>query len=171
MWKSILAGTTALMIAGSSLVYAQEQPAGPDGARRWQPTAADVSAFADARIAGLKAGLKLTPDQEKDWPAVESAIRDLSKQRADRLAARASAPRTADPIERMSLRADAMTQIAAGLKKLADAARPLYQKLDEGQKHRFLVLVHSGGHEFGHGGWHHNGSRGTERGEGGPGRQ
>jgi zinc resistance-associated protein len=92
-------------------------------------------------------------NQEKDWPAVESAIRDLSKQRADRLAARASAPRAADPIERMSHRADAMTQTAAGLKKLADAARPLYQKLDEGQKHRFMVLVHFGGE------WHHSGSR------------
>ena len=65
MWKSILAGTTALMIAGSSLVYAQEQPAGPDGARRWQPTAADVSAFTDARIARLKAGLKLTPVRKR----------------------------------------------------------------------------------------------------------
>src|SRR5271166_7151881 len=143
MWKSVLAGTTVLMIAGSSLVYAQEQPGGRDGARRWRPTAEDVSAFTDARIAALKAGLKLTPDQEKEWPAVENAIDDLSKQRADRLAARASAPRATDPIERMSLRADAMTQIAAGLKKLADAARPLYQMLDEGQKHRFMVLVHS----------------------------
>ena len=170
MWKSILAGTTAPMIAGSSLTYAQEQAGAPDGARRWRPTAEDVSAFTDARIAGLKAGLKLTPDQEKDWPAVESAIRDLSKQRADRLAARASAPRAADPIERMSLRADAMTQTAAGLKKLADAARPLYQKLDEGQKHRFMVLVHRGGDQFG-GEWHHRASRGTERGEGGPGPQ
>ena len=170
MWKSVLAGTTALMIAGSSLVYAQEQPGAPDGARRWRPTAEDVSAFTDARIAGLKAGLKLTPDQEKVWPAVESAIRDLSKQRADRLAARASAPRATDPIERMSLHADAMTQIAAGLKKLADAARPLYQKLDEGQKHRFVVLVHRGGGLFG-GDWHHGGPRGAERREGGPGPQ
>jgi len=52
MWKSIPAGTTALMIAGSSLLYAQEQPGAPDGARRWRPTAEDVTAFTDARFAG-----------------------------------------------------------------------------------------------------------------------
>ena len=49
----------------------------------------DVAAFTDARIAGLKAGLKLTAEQEKNWPAVETAIRDLAKQRADRMKERA----------------------------------------------------------------------------------
>src|SRR5439155_23574335 len=39
----------------------------------WRPSAEDVAAFTDARIAGLKAGLKLTPEQEKNWPAVEAA--------------------------------------------------------------------------------------------------
>ena len=58
MWKSVLAGTTALAIAGGSLVYAQQGPAGPraDGPR-WRPTAEDVSAFGEARIAAMKAGL------------------------------------------------------------------------------------------------------------------
>ena len=37
----------------------------------WQPSAEDISAFMDARIAALKAGLRLTPDQEKNWPAFE----------------------------------------------------------------------------------------------------
>jgi hypothetical protein len=40
---------------------------------------ADRAAFLDARIAALHAGLTLTADQEKLWPAVESAIRDTSK--------------------------------------------------------------------------------------------
>ena len=47
-------------------------------------------AFTDARVAGLKAGLKLTAEQEKNWPAVETAIRDLAKERADRMADRAA---------------------------------------------------------------------------------
>ena len=35
-----------------------------------------------------------------------------------------------------------MTQRGASLKKLADAVAPLYKSLDEGQKHRFVMLAH-----------------------------
>ena len=38
----------------------------------------------DARIAALKTGLKLTPDQEKLWPSVETALRDMAKDGAAR---------------------------------------------------------------------------------------
>ncbi len=170
MLKTVLAGTAALAIAGSSLVYAQQGPAGPDGAHRWRPTAQDITAFGDARIAAIHAGLQLTPAQEKNWPPVESALRDLMKQRSDRFAARASADRPKDPIERLRLRADVMTQRGAGLKKLADAAAPLYQSLDDGQKHRFTMLAKLGGRdgrERGgreHGGWQQHGPRGPQDG-------
>lgn len=166
MWKSVLAGTTALAIAGTSLVYAQQGPAGPDRAQRWKPSAADISAFGDARIAAVHAGLKLTAEQEKNWSAVESALRDLAKQRSERYAARASANRPADAIERMALRAEVMTQRGAALKKLADAAVPLYKSLDEGQKNRFTMLARLGGRDGaergsrghgGMGGWQHRG--------------
>src|ERR1700681_3677667 len=104
MWKSVLAGTAALAIAGTSLVYAQQGPGGPDRAQGYRPSAADISAFGDARIAAIRAGLKLTAEQEKNWPAVESALRDLAKQRSELFAARASADRPKDPIERLNLR-------------------------------------------------------------------
>ncbi len=174
MWKTVLAGTTALAIAGTSLVYAQQGPGGPDRAQGWRPSAEDISAFGDARIAAVHAGLKLNAEQEKNWPAVESALRDLAKQRSEHFAARASANRPADAVERLSLRADVMTQQGAALKKLADAAGPLYKSLDEGQKHRFAMLADLGGHQFGGGhghhghggmgGWMHRGSRGSEGG-------
>ena len=164
MWKTVLAGTAALAIAGTSLVYAQQGPGGPDRAQRWKMSAADVTAFGDARIAAVHAGLKLTAEQEKNWPAVESALRDLAKQRSERFNARASADKPKEPkdmIERLNLRADAMTQRGAGLKKLADAAAPLYKSLDEGQKHRFVMLARLGRRD---GGEHslrgHRGGRG-----------
>src|SRR5271170_2362581 len=47
----------------------------------------DRAAFLDARIAALKAGLELSADQEKNWPPLESAMRDLAKERAARFAA------------------------------------------------------------------------------------
>jgi hypothetical protein len=136
-------------------------------------SAEDISAFADARIAAVHAGLKLNAEQEKNWPAVESALRDLAKQRSERFAARASADRPKDPVEQLNLRADAMTQRGAALKKLADAAAPLYKSLDEGQKNRFVMLAHFGGHNFdGEGGRHgHRGMGGwMHRGQDGPGR-
>jgi hypothetical protein len=177
LMKTILAGTTALAIAGTGLAYAQKGPGPREDGPRWRPTAADMAAFGDARIAAVHAGLKLTPEQEKNWPAVEAALRDMAKLRADRFAARASADKPLppkDPLERLSLRADFMTQQGAALKKLADAAGPLYKSLDDGQKHRLMVLARLGGPE--NGGWRgchrgphgHHGPRGAGPGMMGP---
>src|ERR1039457_7478801 len=110
MWKTVLAGSTALAIAGATLAYAQQGPSGRDIAPHWQPSAEDISAFGDARIAALHAGLKLTAEQEKNWPAMESALRDLAKQRSERFAARASADLPTDPVERLGVRADKIMQ-------------------------------------------------------------
>ena len=181
MWKTLAAGTTALAIAGASLAYAQKGPdASTEQLRRWQPNAEDMAAFSDARIAAVHAGLKLSAEQEKNWPAVEAALRDLAKQRSDRFAARASADKPKDPVERLALRADMMTQTGAALKKLADATGPLYKSLDEGQKHRLTILARLEGRHFGgegprgHRGWmmHRGGpdrGPGLDRGPGGPG--
>ena len=166
MLKTILAGTTVLAIAGASLAYGQQGAGGLNNVQRWRPNAADISAFGDARIAAIHAGLKLTPEQEKNWPPVEAALRDLAKQRSERFAARASANRPTDPIERLSLRAKTMQERGAALEKLATAAGPLYKSLDDGQKHRLTVLARfergEGDHWRGHHGWHggHEGFRG-----------
>ena len=107
-------------------------------------------------MAALRAGLKLTPVQEKNWPAFEQAYRDVAKLRAERMkarmderASRANGQQQTDkinPIERLQTRADAMTARGAALKHLADAAGPLYQTLDDGQKHRFVILSKLGHH-------------------------
>ncbi|WP_457091565.1 hypothetical protein [Microvirga sp. P5_D2] len=43
----------------------------------------DLSAFVDAHIAALRAGLKLTAEQEKLWPPVEDAMRNHDGLRDD----------------------------------------------------------------------------------------
>jgi hypothetical protein len=83
MWKTLIAGTTILTIAGSTLASAQ-QPAPAERPHHSQLTADDIAAFTDARIAALKTALRLTPDQEKNWPAVEQALREISKERVAR---------------------------------------------------------------------------------------
>ena len=59
MWKALVAGTTILTIAGSTLASAQ-QPSPPERSHRVQLTADDIAAFTDAHIAALKVALKLT---------------------------------------------------------------------------------------------------------------
>jgi hypothetical protein len=166
MWKTVLAGSTVLAIAGATLAYAQQGPGDRSFAPHWRPSAQDIAAFGDARIAALHAGLQLNAEQEKNWPALESALRDRAKQRAAWFTAHASADRPKDPVERLAVRADALAQRAAVLKKVADAAGPLYKSLDDAQKQRFVVLARlGGGHEGGRGmnghhGFMHRGGEG-----------
>jgi zinc resistance-associated protein len=99
--------------------------------------------------------MQLTPDQETRWPPVEQAIRDMAQARQDRMAAWRVEGKGADAIARLRRRADAMTAKASDIRKLADAAEPLYQSLSEDQKSRLRFLVKMAmGH---HGGWRHHG--------------
>jgi LTXXQ motif family protein len=172
MKKILLAGVAALAIAGSTVAYAQHRPWFHEHMRM---SPEDRAAFTDARIAAVKAGLKLTPDQEKLWPPVEAAVRDFAKLRIDRANARMNADRDSqdsqnptDPVTRLRERADTMAASAAAMKKIADAADPLYKTLDDGQKRRLAILTRMGG-RFG-GGWRHHGfERGMDRDRGGPG--
>jgi LTXXQ motif family protein len=178
MKKMVLAGVAALVIAGSTVVYAQHRQWSHEHARM---NPEDRAAFADARIAAVHAGLKLTPDQEKLWPPVEAAVRDFAKLRIDRANARMNAQpgdrqdaqnqdsRTrdfqnpGDPVARLRERADNMAASAAAMKKIADAADPLYKTLDDGQKRRLAMLTHME-HRFGGEGWRHRGDdRGFDR--------
>ena len=176
MNKAFIAGAAALVIAGSTAVYAQHRPWFQEHVLRF--SAQDRAAFADARIAAVKAGLQLTPDQEKLWPPVEAAVRDFAKLRIDRANARtnatkddgADAQKPDDPVARLRDRADAMAASAAAMKRIADAADPLYKSLDDGQKRRLAILTHHMG-RFGGEGWRHRGfERDGDRDHGGPGR-
>jgi len=148
MLKPVVAGIGLLALAGSSFVYAQQGFGGHggygDGGSRQHRhlSAADVSAFADARIAALKAGLELTPDQVKNWPPFEQAVRDMVQLRIQRIQARQSGDQQpTSPFDRMERRADNMSMASAALKKVADAGAPLYQSLDDTQKARFMQLA------------------------------
>jgi hypothetical protein len=52
-----------------------------------QHWAVDREALLDAKLGGLKAGLRLTPDQEKLWPPFESAVRDAAQMRMEHMQA------------------------------------------------------------------------------------
>jgi hypothetical protein len=143
MLRSLGIGLTTLLIAGSSLAYAQQAGApAQQGQERLSP--ADRKALTDVRIGVVKAALQLKPDQEKYWPAVEDAIRGratMREQRATSFQARYEKGGEVQPIDLMRARADALTQKADAVRKLADAWQPLYASLDEDQKRRMRFLV------------------------------
>jgi hypothetical protein len=152
MWKPVVVAAAALAVAGSSIVYAQQHFGGPDrdgGSRfehRHRLSPEDRAAFVDARIAALKAGLALTPDQAKNWPDFEKALRDMAQVRAERMAARQAAEQNPDqappaPFDRLAQRADNMAKASAALKRIAETGKPLYTSLDDAQKARFQKLA------------------------------
>src|SRR3954463_9238302 len=118
MKKFAIAGIAALAIAASTAVYAQHRPWFHQHMRM---SPEDRAALTDARIAAVKTGLKLTPDQEKLWPPVEAAVRDFAKLRIDRANARmdaakddtGDAQKPDDPVARLRERADNMATTAA----------------------------------------------------------
>lgn len=185
---------TAAPPAGPGPSAGQERPDRPGRFGRMM-SPEDRAAYADARIAGLKALLRLTPEQERHWPAFEAALREAATLRGQRAAERQQRFREMrenreaarpDPVQRLRAAADRMAQNAAMARKIADAAGPLYSSLDEAQKRRAERMLMRAGFEGGHpgmmrgwrermgermGGWghHHDGGRRGPGGPGGPG--
>jgi len=150
MKKIILVGTTALLLAASSIASAQTpSPATPPE----RLSAADRNNLTDMRIDLVKAALQLTPDQEKLWPPVETAIRAKAEDRKARIAkiqetvgrradeSRVEIMRNRDPIAFLQRRSEALAQRSADLDKLAEAWQPLYKTLSPEQRQRMAALA------------------------------
>jgi LTXXQ motif family protein len=147
MFRIVAAGVTALFLTASPLAYAQTPSGGAP------LSAADWGKLTDLRVDIVKAALKLTPEQEKYWPAIEDAIRTNAKDRQARIANAAARVaelrergpievlRERNPVDFLQRRADALAQRSADLKKLADAWQPLYQTLSPDQKRRMAFLT------------------------------
>jgi hypothetical protein len=148
----IVAGTTALFLIASPTANAQSaqtsSPASPE-----RLNAADRNNLTDMRIDLVKAALQLTPDQEKLWPPVETAIRARAEDRKARVAKiqetvgrrvdenRVEALRNRDPIAFLQRRSEALAQRSADLDKLAEAWQPLYKTLSPEQRQRMAALA------------------------------
>jgi hypothetical protein len=110
---------------------------------RW---AAGQETLLDAKITGFKAGLELTPDQERLWVPFETAVRDADKMRIDQMKmdrmqkmrsamqqqqgkhemkGMSSPDEAVSPVERLQAMAQRMSERGAAMMKVADAAKPL----------------------------------------------
>ena len=135
---------------------------GVSGCRR-RLKAASVTPNSVRSDAALKAGLKLTPDQEKLWPPFEAAVRDAAQLRMDQMKdrmERMSGMRDMDmtqpaqgvgtkdmgaggatsPVDRLEALAKRMSQRGAAMLNVAEAAKPFYANLDDTQKRLFGLL-------------------------------
>jgi hypothetical protein len=149
--KTIAAVLAALFVTASPLALAQTQNRLAGAAERLNQ--ADVKVLTDLRITLIKSALQLTPDQEKLWPPVEDAIRARAQDREERLVSTVGEAeerngrntidtlRNRNPIDFMHRRADALSQRAEDLNKLADAWQPLYRTLTPEQKRRIGALA------------------------------
>jgi zinc resistance-associated protein len=160
--KTRLSAALALLaLAGSGLAIAAandpQSPAPSKIEKSFEFTPADRAAFFDARIAALRAGLKLTPEQEKLWPPVEAAVRASFKgamERHDKMRHESE-----NIIDRLRERGESAVAHGQSMQAVAAAAAPLYATLTEEQKHRLPVLMHGIGH-----GSHHFAMSGGGRG-------
>ena len=175
MKKRILSGFAAMGVAAAIIVPLAYGAQGRETrAERSASTISQSADRAEARIAILKADLRLSSDQAQHWASLKSALRDIVAKRAKSSAAsndlqtgRASsnapvAPDTSitedekeqgtrlerdarkarlDDIDEMRREADAYTVQAADLRQIADAAQPLYDTLDDRQRHRLVQFV------------------------------
>jgi hypothetical protein len=173
---SLIASSACLVLAAS----AGAQTAAPAAPSASQPPTAtqrwvdDRAAMLDARLGGLKAGLRLTPDQEKLWGPFETAVRDFVQTRMNRMHGMMehdendeSGPDNAgpppSPLDRLDRMATRLSDAGAALKKIAGAGQPLYASLDDQQKRIFgflsreMMKMGRGSHEMGPPGDHHGG--------------
>jgi hypothetical protein len=140
-------------------------PGGPGGEgrgwRREPPSPEIIQRRLDGRLAGAKAALRLTPQQEALWAPVEKVVRENASERMafrDQMRAerqqRSGPPDVMQMLDRMSER---MSTRATDVKQLAEALRPLYATLSDEQKQvlryelRHAMMGGMGGGHRGHG--------------------
>jgi hypothetical protein len=126
---------------GKSAKAAKGKASQPAQTAEPQLTAEQIVANSDAYIDRIKTELQLTPEQEKNWTAFNSAMHYLGHNGADRLnlrIARAQRDPPDDIIEQMRNEAQFLNDRAVDQRNVADAAEPLFASLDARQKAMFI---------------------------------
>ncbi|WP_395665851.1 Spy/CpxP family protein refolding chaperone [Methylocella sp.] len=144
MNRILMAALMGALIIAAPAARAQTTP--PAGAPPEPPavelySAADAQAVLDARILALKTVITLSPEQQKLWPPVEAAIREVAKLSAARRAERAKAPPPANFVEILERIADAEAVRAKDIKTVTEALKPLVATLTPEQQRRIPAFL------------------------------
>lgn len=79
----LLMTAMAVAVTAALPLSARERDRDRDDVIRITPN--QIVDMADARIAQLKADLRLTPDQDRNWSSFQNALHDMAQRRADRM--------------------------------------------------------------------------------------
>jgi LTXXQ motif family protein len=145
-------GSTKTASKGAKGEKPGKQPAVMTQPGQPELTAEQIVANSDKNIERIKTELELTPEQEKNWFAFNSAMHYLGHNGADRLnlrIARAKRDPPDDIIEQMRNEAQFLDDRAVDQRNVADAAEPLYASLNDKQKQIFIDEMVRLSHERG----------------------
>ncbi len=168
--KTIATLALAALLAGSGTYAMAQQTPAPDapaasqdqGRQDHRPRLSqdDFNRLIDARIASIKAGLKLTPDQERLWAPAETAIRTAASERFAHVEQRPDRDqrRSMDFMQRLEQRSTMMTQRGQRFTAVTTALRPLWDSFSEDQKRIAPRLMREALNEDGPR-WHERGGR------------
>jgi hypothetical protein len=137
MWKAALAGAMALAVTGTSFAFAGNITDGSAGHYSLQSRA---DAGLDIKLARAKAALQLTPEQQRHWPRVESALREIVAKQG-----RVQEASAGGIVSRTYARASDFVLNTSAMKRLESAARPLLDSLSESQKRVAVRMAHAMG--------------------------
>jgi zinc resistance-associated protein len=141
----LLAATAALLVF--TVIGLPATAETTETAAQAKQASEDHATLVEAKIAALKTGLKLTTEQEKNWESLEKVLREVAAARSARRAeARQQASDMLDKdevIAGMKLGARLLKARSEDLEKVSEAAAPLFASMDEAQKHRFALLLHT----------------------------
>lgn len=158
MKKFILIGLASAVLTGlplinGSIAQTGDKTPAAQSEQNTGPADNQIANEVDARIAQLKAHLNLSVDQEKNWPGFQSALHDDGVEQFKNAIESGNRPSRRDrerqgqdhpnDIAVMRTMADSLTARGASLKKLADAADPLYGSLDDRQKSELFQFLRS----------------------------
>ena len=186
--RSALAALAVVIAVPATIAIAKSVEHG-----RWHNMSPETRTRLDeGRLAMAKTALRLTADQEKLWAPLETQVRDVFKDRAEKYAERqkmreerkadGADDKRADLSERFDKMSQNMSERAERMKAFAAAFKPFYASLSDAQKDVLKPLVrdlapgfggrgHKGGRWAHGGGWgkdgggHHGWRGGHHRGE------
>lgn len=144
--KTVATIALAALLAGTG-TYAVAQPTPAPNApaasqdqgrqdRRPRMSQDDFNRLVDARVASIKAGLKLSADQERLWAPVETAIRASAVDRFSRFEQRPTREQreSLDFMQRLERRSAMRTEGTQRSAAVTTALRPLWDSFSEDQK-------------------------------------
>ena len=139
MWKVALVGAVALATVSVVPAGAQNAPA-PRETKELKKLDYIIT---ENHIHELKSLLRLKPEQETYWPAVEEALQGLVQEQEREVERSMAMSMSKRIVQKVS---SAAGEVMA-LKRVLSAARPLVQALDEEQKRDVLKIARTLGIE------------------------